>query len=204
MAIFLLAAGLTLAARCGKPPIVIEAPRDGALFEDPLPSVAAAARLSNAIDPGSVAVELGGVDLVAALGLLPPFSDESGVVQVGVALVTITGFSFTPLGSGHRVELVASGLDEGLHSLAVSGLKASAALVSRSVEFRITGPMTLEVEALTAAGTPPGLTTGAEGTLANAALAQPLAAGPVGLVGGGELRGGLVPVAEARIAGGAP
>ena len=193
-----------LAAPCGFRSIVIDAPFDGALLEDPGHGVALAARVGPNFDPATVEVRLDGVDLVAALALVPPFSEASGVVVIGSTPVSITGFSFTTDTNPRLVDLVASGLDLGAHALEVEGDKndGSGSVVD-SAGFQIFEPFSLAAEALVPGGARPR-DAGSEGTLFGATLGQPLAAPPVALADGGELRTGFVEAAEALIAGGAP
>jgi hypothetical protein len=193
-----------LAAPCGLRSIVIDAPFDGALLEDPGHTVALAARVGTNFDPGSVEVRLDGVDLVAALGLVPPFSDASGVVVIGATPVSISEFSFTTNTNPRLVDLVASGLALGPHALEVEGEKndASGSVVDLA-GFEIFDPFAFAAEALVPGGARPR-DAGAEGTLFGATLGQPLATPPVALADGGELRSGFVEASEALIAGGAP
>ena len=95
-----------LAARCGLQSIVIDAPFHGALLEDPGHAVALAARVGTNFDMASVEVRLDGVDLVAALGLVPPFAGASGVVVIGSTPVSISQFSFSQ-SNPRLVDLVA-------------------------------------------------------------------------------------------------
>ena len=193
-----------LAAPCGKRSIVIDAPFDGALLEDPSHGVALAARVSTNFDPATVEVRLDGVDLVAALGLVPPFSDASGVVVIGSTPVSITGFSFTTDTNPRLVDLVASGLDLGAHALEVEGDKSDGSgSVVDAAGFGIFDPFALAAQALVPSGARPR-DAGSEGTLFGATLGQPLAAPPVALSDGGALRSGFIEASEALIAGGVP
>jgi hypothetical protein len=193
-----------LAAPCGLRSIVIDVPFDGALLEDPGHTVALAARVGTNFNLATVEVRLDGVDLVAALGLVPPFTDAAGVVLIGSTPVSISEFSFTTNTSPRFVDLVASGLDLGPHALEVEGVKndASGSLLD-TANFEIFDPFALAAEALVPSGARPR-DAGSEGTLFGATLGQPLAAPPVALSDGGELRSGFVEAAEALIAGGLP
>jgi hypothetical protein len=193
-----------LAAPCGLRSIVIDAPFDGALLEDPSHGVALAARVGPNFNVATVEVRLDGVDVVAALGLVPPFTDASGVVVIGSTPVSISEFSFTTNTNPRLVDLVASGLDLGAHVLEVEGDKndGSGSVVDVA-GFGIFDPFALAAEAIVPGGARPR-GAGSEGTLFGATLGQPLAAPPVTLSDGGELRSGFVEAAEALIAGGAP
>ena len=192
-----------LAAPCGLRSIVIDAPFDGALLEDPGHTVALAARVGTNFNVPSVEVRLDGVDLVAALGLVPPFTDAAGVVVIGPDSIAISGFSFTAT-NPRFVDLAASGLPLGAHALEVEGDKndGSGSVVD-AAGFEIFDPFALALEALVPGGARPR-DAGSEGTLFGATLGQPLAAPPVALSDGGELRSGFVEASEALIAGGLP
>lgn len=193
-----------LAAPCGLRSIVIDTPFDGALLEDPGHGVALAARVGTNFDLATVEVRLDGVDLVAALGLVPPFTNASGVVVIGSTPVSITGFGFTHDTNPRLVDLVASGLALGAHALEVEGEKTDGSgSVLDAAGFEIFDPFTLAAQTLVPGGARPR-DAGGEGTLFGATLGQPLAAPPVALADGGELRAGFVEAAEALIAGGAP
>jgi hypothetical protein len=192
-----------LAAPCGLRSIVIDAPFDGALLEDPGHTVSLSARIGANFDPASVEVRLDGVDLVAALGLVPPFTGASGVVLVGSDPIAISEFSFTT-GGPRLVDLVADGLPLGVHALEVEGDKSDGSgSVVDTAGFEVFDPFALAAEAIVPGGARPrDLASGA--TLFGATLGQPLAAPPVGFGDGSELRSGFVEVSEALIAGGAP
>lgn len=189
----------------GRNLLALDTPVDGHLVDDPVPVVSVAARVGTNYDPDSVAVRIDGVDLVSALGLTPPFSDESGVVNVNGTPVTVSGFTFE-LGFNPRpLSLAAAGLPAGAHTVELAATNAKLTTITRSADIEIIGPMTLELTEATAAGLPLGPeSAGAEGTLVNASLGQPLAAPPVPVANGGEVRPGFVPAASARAAGGTP
>jgi len=161
---------------CPGPRIVIEEPRDGLIVDDPAPQIPVAARMPPAFDPTTIEVRLDGVDLIDALGLVPPFADEGGVVLVAGEPVGVSAFSFTT-GNPQRVELELSDLPAGPHEIEVFGTKTGGASQLRSA---------------------------AEGVLAHAAVGASLAGAPVPLADGGELRAGFAPAAEARIQGANP
>jgi len=192
-----------LAAPCGLRSVVIDRPFDGALLEDPGHAVSLSARLGTNFALASVEVRLDGVDLVAALGLVPPFAGASGVVVVGSSPVAISEFSFTT-GNPRRVDLVAAGLPLGAHALEVEADRndGSGSAVD-AAGFEIFDPFALAAEAIVPGGARPR-DAASEGILFGATLGQPFAAPPVALGDGGELRSGFVEASEALIAGGAP
>jgi hypothetical protein len=204
----LLAGALALGFACpGANVVALDRPADGLFVEDPDPAVRVAGRVGSSYAMTTVELRLDGVDLIDALGLTPPFSGASGVVSIGGSSVTISDFSFTA-GAGvtqRPISLQAEGLALGAHAVELEARNAQGTIVTRHADFEITDPFALAGEDLPAAGQPAGAQgAGAEGVLANSALAAPLAAPPVPLSGGGELRAGFVPAAAARTQGGTP
>jgi hypothetical protein len=194
-----------LGGRCGGgfKTIAIDAPTQAAILDET--PVAIEARVEGGFDQASVEVRIGGVDLIAALGLAPPFSGAGGQVLVGSDLLTISGFDFTGVGNPRLISLDVEGLSLGPHTVEVLGLDQSAQLVLRSVTFQLVDHFTQRAGVLAAAGLPEGpapIAGGAGGELANATFGQPFAAPPIPLSDGSELRPGFVEVAEASIAGG--
>jgi hypothetical protein len=192
-----------LAAPCGLQTILIDVPVNGALLEDPSHSVSAAARVGRNFQVPTVEVRLDGVDLIAALGLVPPFGDASGVVMIGSDPIAVSDFDFI-IGNPRRVSFVASGLALGAHALEVEAERndGSGSVVDLA-GFQIFDPFSLAAEAIVPSGPRPrDLASGA--TLFGATLGQPLAAPPVGFGDGGELRSGFVEASEALISGGGP
>jgi hypothetical protein len=202
--------GLSLAllgGSCGRfKTILIDEPVEGLLLDDPSPAVMAAARVGNNFDASTVEVRFNGVDLIQALGLTPPFSGASGVVMIGGEAIAVADFTYQTNTSPDRIDLSASGFALGAHTFEVEGsVTGGGALVSRSVGFEILAPLVVGLGAVPSAGLPQGpADLGSEGVLVNASLGQPIAAPPVGLTGGGELRSGFVPATEGLIAGGTP
>src|SRR3990172_8836569 len=173
-----------LAAPCGLRSIVIDAPFDGALLEDPGHTVALAARVGTNFNSASVEGR------VAALGLVPPFTDAAGVVVIGSDSVAISGFSFTAT-NPRFVDLVAGGLPLGAHALEVEGDKNDGSgIVVDAAGFEIFDPFALALEALVPGGARPR-DAGSEGTLFGATLGQPPAAPPGALSDGGGPRSGF-------------
>lgn len=194
-----------LGAKCG-PLRVIQflEPDDGKLLASGAPLVVLS-RIGQVFDPATVAVEIDGVDLVAALGLVPPFVGAGGAVVVGPDLVMVSNFTYDPTAPGEpRLDVQVDGLSPGAHDVTISANKtASGEPGSASRSFSVVGGFAEAVPALTAAGLPGGpATTGSAGFLANQALGQPLAAPPIGFVGGESLRSGHIEAAERSIAGG--
>lgn len=202
-AVLALAVLLAMGPRCGGPlrRIVIDRPLDGSLFDDPTPVLGAAARLPTTVDVTTVEVRLDGVDLVAALGLTPPFSGASGAVAVGTGVVVVDDFQVTT--DPHRVDLVVSGLAPGPHDLEVRAAKPAGPVLDDAVAFEMIDPLALVADAIPAAGRGPQVA-GAEGVLFSQGVGQPLAAPPVAYPGGGTLRSGFVEVSEAFVAAGSP
>lgn len=195
---------LALGLRCGSlRGVVIDDPLDAALLVDP--GVTMSGRVGANHDVATTTVEVDGVDLVSALGLTPPFSDEGGVVLVGGAPVVVSGFSVTDPASGpHRVDLQVDGLPAGDHFLVISAFDPGAGeLHSDRNDFARVGAFTQEATAVTSAGLPGGpKASSSEGVLANASLGQAAASGPVPTLGGQTIRSGHVEVAEQLAAGG--
>lgn len=193
-------AGLLLAAGCPLRTVSIVQPRDGSLHDDP--DVSVAARIGRNFVHDAAVARIDGVDLVAALGLVPPFADASGVVAIGGASVAVSGFTYEipappdPI----RVSATLVGLAVGDHVLEVEAppIEVGAPAGLDVHAFAVTEPFTLEAAVLPSAGTPPpGLVT-LPGRPRSVTLGDGLAAPPVGYAGGGSLRSGFTPVARAR------
>ncbi len=194
-----------LAAGAGGCPLTrvkIKAPLDGALIDDPGP-VFSRVRTGKNFQPLSIVVRLDGVDLIAALGLTPPFTGAGGIVSIGGDTVTIADFDYDISESAfNQVEFTADGLSDGDHLLEAEALKTDESLEMRTSAFALVDPFTLELSSLPAAGLPRGeASAGAEGVLVNASLGDSSASPPVVLSNGDELRAGFVNAAEGRISG---
>ncbi len=195
-----LAALLATAGSCTLQSVRIRLPVDGAVVDDA--TVRAEVRVGRNFVHESGVVRLDGVDLIAALGLTPPFAGEGGVVTVGTDTVTISSFDYLiQTGVPTIIDFEFSGLSPGTHDLEAEAEKAaSGELVTRNAALEIVLPFTLEADLVAAAGQPGGAeSAGSEGTLVNASLGDPIAGAPVALSGGSELREGFVAAAEARI-----
>ena len=197
-------ASLLLAAGCPLRRVTIVEPRDASLHDDP--GVAVSARIGrNFVHTGAV-VRVDGVDLAAALGLVPPFADASGVVVIGAQSVAVTGFRYEIPAAPDpiRVSATLTGLAVGDHTLEVEAPPIEPGVPGLDVHvFAVAEPFALAAEVLPSAGTPPpGLVT-LPGQPGAVTLGDGLAAPPVGLADGGSLRPGFAPVARAR-SGGTP
>jgi hypothetical protein len=205
LAAFVLLSPLLLAVQqCPR----VEVPVFAALVDDS--AVLARGTVPAAHDVSTAEVWIDGLDLLAALGLAPPFQDAGGVVVLGSDLLTVTQFRFerdldggVPVGPW-RVSLEIAGLPEGPHAFELRVETTEGELVRGGTRFSVVAPFTLEAATVASAGRYWLESAGAEGWLFTATLGQPLAAPPVPLSGGGELRSGFVEVSEARIAGGTP
>jgi hypothetical protein len=126
----------SLGAPCSAPPpFSIAKPREAQLLPDPV--VPVLTQVGRAYDPASVAIELDGVDLMAALGLVPPLTDAAGVVAIGGQPVTIQNFDFdTTLPGTCQPSFEVVGLPAGNHQVDLSGaLAAGGALSTRARHF---------------------------------------------------------------------
>jgi hypothetical protein len=167
-------------------------------------AVQVSARTGEDLGEASLELAIEEIGLAFALGLTPPFLDETGVVLLDGHPIVVTGFSvFTADGSRH-VQASLAGLPPGLFRLAVSGRDPRTGVSSQAhVSFRVVDSFSLEATDLPAAGLPGGATVSeSEGILANASLGQAIAAPPLATLGGHTIRSGHVEKAEALIAGG--
>jgi hypothetical protein len=180
--------------------VVIDLPKAEAIFDsDPVP---VSVRIGPSFDPLSVEMLLNDTDLIAALGLTPPFSGAGGVANVGGDLVTVSNFNF-PGGTGVKfVTLELSALDTDDQELVVRATHANLSQIERLRAFVFVDFFTQELEILSAAGLAEPVQSEVGGSiLANASLGDPFAAPPVSLTDGGTLRQGFVEAAEGLIAG---
>jgi hypothetical protein len=101
-----------------------------------------------------------------------------------------------------------TGLPAGGHDLEVEGIRSTNGSLQSDIAHFTLLEIAFEqrLQVLSASGRRLGAeaTPGGGTVLANASLAEPFAAAPVGLSDGGELRAGFVAAAEAHAAGGAP
>lgn len=195
-------AALAMLASTACPPstVTITRPRANALIDDP--GVAIEVRVPRRFVHDATSLRVDGVDLVAALGLTPPFADASGVVAIGTDVVSVTGFTYAIPASGDiAIAAALAGLSSADHAIEVEAFPSDGGASTRKSRlFAVVEPMTLEAEAIASSGTPaapfvPGSRAG------NATLGEPLAAPPVAFASGGSLRAGYVPAAQARAGG---
>jgi hypothetical protein len=208
IALALLLPALTAVQSCPEFRVEVLHPKQAALVDDSV--VSAAGTFGIHFDVSTAEVRIDGVDVLAALGLVPPFAGAGGVVSVSGQLLVLSNFRFEQNVAGlpedvWRVDLDVAGLDGGSHDFELRAFNTRAGVVRRhAISFAVVAPFTLEAELLAAAGQAAPQAAGSEGVLHAASFGQPFAAPPVGLSGGGELRQGFVEVSEARIAGGMP
>jgi hypothetical protein len=189
---------LATAASCPLQTVQISKPRAGLLSDDP--SLAVDVRVGRNFASTSAAVRVDGVDLIAALGLIPPFAGASGSVAIGGELVTVTNFSYAiPSSDPVAVTATLSGLAAGAHLLEASALPSGGGPATvKSASFAVVEPFTRFSDVMASAGTPPPGAVAIGTRAGTASLGEPLAAPPVGLAGGGSLRAGFVPAAHGR------
>ena len=196
-----LASALLLGAPCQPfSTISISTPIPGFVVDDP--SVSLTANVSTAFGAASVEVRIDGVDLIDALGLVPPFINATGTVSIDGQPVQVSGFTYNTAAPGNPklVSAFLTGLPEGTHDVAVSGVRTSnGQLVTDLHPFLVTSPLGLALDVVPASANRAGATGGA-GALAYGTTGGPLAGTPVGLSDGGALRPGFVHAAEGRIA----
>jgi hypothetical protein len=192
---------VTLAATaCPPTGITITKPRVNALEDDP--GVAIEVKVPQSFTTTTNIVRIDGVDLIAALGLTPPFADATGNVVVGADTIAVSNFDYVIPPTGPVViSATLAGLPAANHTLQAEAHPAAGGSPNlKNRTFAVVEPMTLEAEVIASSGTPapPPVIGNHAG---NATLGEPLAAPPVALSGGGELRAGYVPAAQARAGG---
>jgi hypothetical protein len=197
-----LLAACALGAECGGPPVSIQTPGDAQLVDDP--SVLASGRVARALDETTAELLVDGVDLLDALGLVPPFANASGVVPIGGVPVAVSELSWAlPPGSFDTVSVRLAGLDAAPHLLQLRALDAAGTtLRSASRSFTVSGPLSLAAEAWDAGGLRSGGQALSLGEASAASLGAPFSAGVVPFTGGGSIREGLPATAAAL--GGTP
>jgi len=195
-----LAAAL-VATACPPSTVTINLPRANALLDDP--GVAIDLTVPQSFTPTATIVRIDGVDLVTALGLVPPFANASGSITVGADTIAVTGFTWTIPPSGPvAITATLTGLPIADHVLEAQGFPSGGgAATTKSRSFAVVEPMTLEAHEIASSGTPamPPVSANHAG---NATLGESLAAPPVALSNGaGTLRAGYVPAAQGRAGG---
>jgi hypothetical protein len=199
----LCALALVAALATGCPPagVTIVAPRVGALEDDP--GVAIEVRVPQSFVPTASVVRMDGVDLIAALGLTPPFAGAGGNVVIGADTIAVSDFTYAIPPTGPVViTATLTGLPAADHTLQTQAQpNAGGGPNLKNRVFAVVEPMALAAEVIASSGTPalPPVTGNHAG---NATLGEPLAAPPVALSNGaGELRAGYVPAAQGRSGG---
>jgi hypothetical protein len=91
-----------------------------------------------------------------------------------------------------------TGLSPGDYALEAEAAKPGGGLTAKTAAFAIVEPFGLAADVIASAGTPPPGPVTLPNRPANATLGESLAAPPVGISGGGEIRAGYVPAAAAR------
>lgn len=188
---------LAAATGCPPAPIVISKPAANALADDPAIAIELSVPRRFVLDASVVRID--GVDLIAALGLVPPFDDASGLVAIGPDTIAVSDFDYVIPASGRVViRAMLAGLPSADHLLEAEALPAAGGAPTIAPRaFAVVEPMTLEASAIASSGTPPPpFTPGPR--MGNATLGESLAGPPVPLAGGGTLRPGYVPSAHAK------
>jgi len=194
-------AGLALLlAGCPLDTVQISAPKVGALQDDP--AVALDVKIGRNHVATSAMVLVDGVDLIAALGLAPPFAGASGNVVIGADVVAVSDFSYAiPPTGPYQITATLTGLSAGDHTIHAEALLGAGGVSARDRLFAVVEPFTLEADVIASSGTPPPGPVVVGNHVGSASLGESLAAPPVGVSGGGEIRAGFVPVAQARAGG---
>jgi hypothetical protein len=195
----------SVGARCGPLRKVVLSSPDANQLWPSAAAVGVSGRVGQVFDPATVALEIDGVDLVAALGLVPPFTDAFGSVLVGGEWVGVSGFTYDPTQPGEpRIQAALAGLPAGPHSVTLSAQKTADGEPGSDVrDFRVVDGFALELSVETSVGLPDGpVATETPGFLANQALGPAVAAPPIAIAGGGTLRSGHVEAVEGRVAAG--
>ena len=186
-----------LGSGCPLSTVAIQAPRSGSLHDDPAISLDVLVG-RNLVQTATV-VRVDGVDLIAALGLTPPFAGASGNVTIGGDVVAVSNFSYViPAATDPiRVTATLAGLSAGDHTLeAEAASPGGGAPTIKSSLFAVALPFTKELEVVASAGTPPPGLLVIGNRVGAATLGESLAAPPVGIAGGGSVRSGFVPAAQ--------
>lgn len=186
-----------LLAGCPLDTVQISAPKVGALQDDP--AVALDVKIGRNHVPTSGVVLVDGVDLIAALGLVPPFAGASGNVVIGPDVIAVANFTYAipPTGS-YQVTATLTGLSAGDHQIHAEALLGVGGTSARDRVFAVVEPFTLEAEVIASSGTPPPGPVVLGSRLGKASLGESIAGPPIAVSGGGEIRPGFVPVAQAR------
>lgn len=197
---FLLLAAGTLGANCNPPRVSIQTPGEAQIIDDS--SVLATGRVARALDETTGELIVDGVDLLDALGVVPPFANVAGVVVIDGAPVQVSEFSWTGApGQADTVSVRLAGLPADAHLLELKAFDPGPAVV-RSVTraFLVSEPLALVLEAFDAGGLRAGAQALPLGEASAASLGAALSAGEIPIAGGESIREGL-PAAAAALGG---
>jgi hypothetical protein len=194
--------GLLLGAGCPLQTVRIQSPRSGLLTDDP--ALAVSVRIGRNFVHDASVVRLDGVDLIAALGLTPPFADAGGVVTIGPDPVTVSGFTYSIPAPPDPIVIVAevAGLPVGDHTLEAEAQPTNGgASTLKSAPFAVVAPFARRADVIASAGTPPPGPVAGGNRAPDVGLGESLAAPPVPLAGGaGAVRAGFVAAARGPVA----
>jgi hypothetical protein len=196
----LLLVGGTLGANCGQPRVSIQTPGEAQVVDDP--SVLATGTVARALDETTGELIVDGVDLLDALGVVPPFANVAGVVVIDGAPVQVSEFSWTGApGQADTVSVRLAGLPADAHLLELKAFDPGPAVVrSVSRAFLVSEPLALVLEAFDAGGLRAGAQALPLGEASAASLGAALSAGEIPIAGGESIREGL-PAAAAALGG---
>jgi hypothetical protein len=200
--VVLLALGAVALTAATCPQVVVDSPRHLQIVDDP--AVPVVARFGQNIDATTSEIRLDGVDLLDALGLVPPFTGAGGVVVIGSQTVTVSGFEYLIAPpQPQRVRFTLTGLDPTTHVIELRGVNTIAELQTSTRTFSVSTPLALAVDAFDAGGSaaPKGLTSGSAYATS---LAPPWSAGRIPLSDGGSIRPAVAGAAAALAPGGTP
>ncbi len=190
-------AALSLAAGCPLQTVQISAPKRDSLHDDP--SVALDVKVGRNHVATSAVVRVDGVDLAAALGLVPPFAGASGSVSIGGDRVAVSDFTYAiPQSGAYQITATLAGLSAGDHAIEAEAQLNAGGASMKSNRFAVVEPFTLAADGIASSGTPPPGPVVVGNHVGGASLGEPLAAPPVGISSGGEIRAGFVPAARGR------
>ena len=192
-------AALLLAAGCPLQTVQIVKPRNASLHDDP--GLAIEVRSGRNFVHTSTVVLVDGVDLIDALGLTPPFSGAGGNVTIGGDVVAVSAFTYSIPAAPAAIQVTATltGLSIGDHTLEAEATPSGGGgPTQKSSQFAVVGDFALAADVIASSGTPaPGVISGGN-SARSVTLGDSLAAPPVGISGGGEIRQGFVPAAQGR------
>jgi hypothetical protein len=201
LALGLLLAVATLGSTCNPPRVTIQTPREAQLIDDA--SVSMSGRVARPLDEATGALFVNGVDLIDALGVVPPFADVAGVVMIGGEPIQVSEFHWVSAPqTADAVSVRLTGLPPAFHLLELRAEDQAAALHSASVAFAISAPLGLVLETWDAGGRRLGAQALPLGEASTASLGAAVAGGAIPLAGGDSLHEGLA--ASAAALGGNP